>query len=143
MKLRNLFCAALAASALFFTGCVPEELRLNREPELETAIRIGALIPLTGANRQYGMKMLEGIRFAVDELNNSRGANGKPIELHTFDTTSTAEGAARAAESAAAAKVIGVIAGYDTTEVSAELPLLEKLHLPAVIPLATASSTMY
>ena len=138
MKLCKTFHAALAAAALFFSGCVPEELRLNRDPELETAIRIGALIPLTGANRQYGMKMLEGIRFAVNELNNSRGASGKPIELHTFDTTSTAEGAARAAESAAAAKVIGVIAGYDTTEVSAELPLLEKLHLPAVIPLATA-----
>ena len=138
MKLSKTCRAVLAASALLFSGCVPEELKLHREPELETTIRIGALVPLTGPNRQYGMKMLEGIRFAVDELNNGRGANGKPIELHTFDTTSTAEGAARAVESAAAANVVGLIAGYDTNEVSAELPLFEKLHLPAVIPLATA-----
>ena len=138
MKLCKIFHAALATAALFFSGCVPEELRLNRAPELETAIRIGALLPLSGANRQYGMKMLEGIRFAVDELNHGRGAKGKPIELQTFDTTSTPEGAARAVESAAAANVAGVIAGYDTTEVSAELPLFETLRLPAVIPLATA-----
>ena len=134
----KLFCAALAASALLFSGCVPEELKLHREPELETAIRIGAILPLTGANRQFGLKMLDGIRFAVDELNNGRGAHGKPIELYTFDTASTAAGAARAVESAAAANVYGVIAGYDTTEVSAELPLFERLRLPAVIPLATA-----
>ena len=134
----KLLCAAVAATTLFFTGCVPDELKLRCDPELDTTIRIGALLPLTGANRQFGMKMLEGIRFAVDELNHGRGANGKPIELQTFDTTSTPEGAARAVESAAAANVTGVIAGYDTTEVSAELPLFEKLHLPAVIPLATA-----
>ena len=138
MSLRKTFCAVLATSALIFSGCVPAELKLRRDLESETAIRIGALLPLTGANRQFGMKMLEGIRFAVDELNNGRGAGGKLIELQTFDTTSTAEGAARAAESAAAANVTGVIAGYNTTEVSAELPLLEKYHLPAVIPLATA-----
>ena len=134
----KLFCAALTASVLLFTGCVPEELKLRCDPEVDTTVRIGALVPLTGANRQYGMKMLNGIRFAVDELNNSRGANGKPIELMTFDTNSTAGGAARATEAAAAANVAGVIAGYDTTEVTAELPLFEKLRLAAVIPLATA-----
>ena len=137
MKTR--FFMVLTALALFLAGCVPEELKLRRgDLEEETVIRIGAVLPLTGANRRYGLKMLSGIRFAVDEINNSLGASGKPVELQTFDTGSTAEGAARAVESAAAANVIGIIAGYDTTEVSAQVPLFEKLRIPAVIPLATA-----
>ena len=122
---------------LLLTGCVPEELKLRCNPELDTTVKIGAVLPLTGSNQRYGLKMLDGLRFALEEVNNSRGLNGKPVELLTFDSNSSAEGAARAAESAAAANVTALIAGYDTNEVAAVVPLVEKLRLPTVIPLAT------
>lgn len=124
--------------SLFLTGCVPEELKLRRDLERDTSVKIGAVLPLTGSNRRYGLKMLDGLRFAQEEVNNNRGLNGKNVELLTFDSGSTSEGAARAMESAAAANVVAVIAGYDTNEVSAVIPLTEKLKIPAVIPLATS-----
>lgn len=127
----------LTVLMLTLTGCVPEELMLRRNPELDTSVKIGAILPLTGPNRRYGLKMLDGLRFALDEINNNRGLNGKPVELLTFDSNSSADGAARAVESAAAANVAALIAGYDTNEVSAIIPLVEKLRLPTVIPMAT------
>ena len=134
----KVFLLNLAVLALLLVGgCVPEELMLRRNLETETSVRVGAVLPLTGSNQRYGLKMLEGLRFALDEINSRRGLNGKPVELITFDSGSTAAGAARAVESAAAENVVALIAGYDTSEVSAILPLVEPLRLPAVIPMAT------
>ena len=134
----KIFLLNLAVLGMFLLGgCVPEELMLRRDLETETKVRIGAVLPLTGSNRRYGLKMLEGLQFALDEINSRRGLNGKPVELITFDSGSTAEGAARAVESAAAQNVVALIAGYDTNEVSAILPLVAPLRLPAVIPMAT------
>ncbi len=118
-------------------GCVPEELMLRRDLENDRTVKIGAVLPLTGSNQRYGLKMLEGLRFALDEVNSRRGLNGKPVELLTFDSASTAAGAARATESAAAKNVVALIAGYDTNEVSAILPKVDVLRLPTVIPMAT------
>ena len=125
------------SSLLLLPGCVPEELMLRRDLETERSVRIGAVLPLTGSNQRYGLKMLEGLRFALDEVNSRRGLNGKPVELITFDSASTAAGAARAVESAAAQNVVALIAGYDTNEVSAILPKVDGLRLPTVIPMAT------
>ncbi|MBQ6352299.1 MAG: ABC transporter substrate-binding protein [Lentisphaeria bacterium] len=131
LTLLSLLCLLLLA------GCVPEELRLRRNIETDRTVRIGAVLPLTGANQRYGLKMLEGLRFALDEENARRGLCGKTVELITFDSGSTAAGAARATESAAAQNVVALIAGYDTAEVSAILPKVETLRLPTVIPMAT------
>ena len=135
MKIRLLKILPLAA--LLLAGCVPEELRLRRDLENETSVTIGAILPLTGSNKRYGEKMLEGLNFALDEANSRRGLNGRPIKLVTFDSGSTASGAARAVEEAADRNVVAIIAGYDTNEVSAILPRVEALRLPTVIPMAT------
>ena len=74
-------------------GCVPEELMLRRDLEKDRTVKIGAVLPLTGSNQRYGLKMLEGLRFALDEVNSRRGLNGRPVELLTFDSASTAAGA--------------------------------------------------
>ena len=135
MKVRLLKVLPLAA--LLISGCVPEELRLRRDLEHETSVTIGAILPLTGHNKRYGGKMLEGLNFALEEANSRRGLNGHPIRLLTFDSGSSPAGAAAAVEKAAAQNVVALIAGYDTPEVSAILPRVEELRLPTVIPMAT------
>ena len=136
MKIR-LF-AILSLMVLFLaSGCVPEELRLRRDLENDTCVNIGAILPLTGSNKRYGDKMLEGLNFALEEANSRRGLNGLPIRLVVLDSGSTAEGAARAVQEAARQNVVAVIAGYDTNEVSAILPHVAELRLPTVIPMAT------
>ena len=136
MKIRLL--NLLVPAVLLFAGCVPESMRLRRPPENDRTVTIGAILPLTGHNKRYGEKMLEGLNFALEEANSRRGLNGRTLRLVTFDSGSTPEGAAAAVEEAARRNVIAVIAGYDTTEVSAILPRVEELRLPAVIPMATS-----
>ena len=136
MKIR-LFSILSAALLLFCAGCVPEELMLRRDLEKDTCVTIGAILPLTGSNRHYGDKMLEGINFALEETNSRRGLHGLPIRLVVLDSNSTAVGATRAVEKAAQENVAAIIAGYDTNEVSAILPHVERLRLPTVIPMAT------
>ena len=136
MKIR-LFALLSLATLFLASGCVPEELRLRRDLENDTCVNIAAILPLTGSNKRYGDKMLEGLNFALEEVNSRRGLGGLPVRLVVLDSGSTAEGAARAVQEAARQNVVAVIAGYDTNEVSAILPHVAELRLPTVIPMAT------
>ena len=136
MKIRP-FTVLSAALLMLVSGCVPEELLLRRDLEKDTSVTIAAILPLTGGNERYGKKMLEGLNFALEETNARRGLNGLPVRLVVLDSGSTPAGAARAVGEAADRNVAALIAGYDTTEVSAILPNVDKLRLPTVIPMAT------
>ena len=136
MKIR-LLTVLSSALLMLASGCVPEELLLRRDLEKDTAVAIAAILPLTGGNKRYGEKMLEGLNFALEETNSRRGLNGLPVRLVILDSGSTPLGAANAVEEAARQNVAALIAGYDTAEVSAILPNVEKLRLPTVIPMAT------
>lgn len=136
-NIRNLIAAFFGAVML--VGCVEPELMLRIRPEERSPIRIGAILPLSGENRDYGTRMLKGIRLAVDELNGGRGIAGRKIDLVVYDNASTREGAARATTSAAAEGAVALIAGYNTTEVGGIVPLAEPLRLPVIIPQATAN----
>ena len=139
-SLRTIRLTALLIGILgFIAGCVEPELMLRINPEETGPIRIGAIVPLSGDNRDYGTRMLRGIRLAVDELNAGRGINGRRIELLVYDNSSTREGAARMTRSAAAEGAVALIAGYNTTEVGGIVPLAEPLRLPVMIPQATAN----
>lgn len=136
MKIR-LLCILSSALLMLASGCVPEELRLRRDLEKDTCVNIAAILPITGSNKSYGAEMLEGLNFALDEVNSRRGLNGLPVRLIVLDSGSTAAGAAKAVDEAARRNAAGLIAGYDTNEVSAILPKVELLRLPTVIPMAT------
>ena len=122
------------------SGCVPPEMMLRNTPDSRGPVKIAAIVPLSGVNRPLGMQMLEGLNFAVDELNSQRGINGREVELLVFDNNSSREGAAQAVHSAVEAGAVGLIAGYDSNEVLGIVPLVSQLRLPTVIPLATIDS---
>ena len=139
MKALRILSASLFSAIFALTGCVEPELMLRLNPEETGAVRIGAVLPLSGANREYGTRMLKGIRLAVDELNAGRGIAGRKLELLVYDNCSTRDGAERATRSAAAEGAAALIAGYNTNEVDGIVPLVEPLRLPVMIPQATAN----
>lgn len=51
-------------------------------------IRIGVNLELSGSVAQYGQRHLEGLRMAIDEINNKGGVWGKKIELVVYDNKS-------------------------------------------------------
>lgn len=128
----------IAAILVLFCGCVPPELKLHYDPESPEAVRIGVLLPLSGIHAARGKMMLNGARFAVEELNSKRGHFGRQVDLIVMDTNSTAEGAAAAFESAVMADVVGIVGGYSSTEAISMVPLASKYRIPLVIPMATA-----
>ncbi len=129
----RLFPAVLAAG---FAGCgtpLPHPLL----PEETGPVRIGVVMPLSGHNREYGERTLNGIQLALEEVNNARGIDRRRVELEVRDNASSPEGASRALSELAASGVHGLILGYDTSEVGAVREEAGRLRIPAIVPLAT------
>ena len=122
---------------LLTAGCVPAGEVLRYEPGTGGMVRIGVLVPLTGKDAPHGKKMLNGARFAVDELNSRRGHFGRQVDLVVVDTGSTGAGAAKAFETAVSAGVVGVAGVYSTVEARAVAPLAMRFRVPLVLAMAT------
>lgn len=133
---RSLF---LGVFLLLLCGCVPAELMLRYDPESPGPVRIGVLLPLSGSDAERGRMMLNGARYAADDLNSHRGHFGRQVELVVIDTKGTAEGAAQAFRAAVAAGAVGVAGVYSTTEARAMAPLAQSLRIPTVIAMATGN----
>ena len=71
-------------------GCAELEVGtlLRNDPAASGPVKVGVIAPLSGVNRFYGERMLDGIQLAVEELNSSRGINGRKVELLVRDSRS-------------------------------------------------------
>ena len=84
---------ALAVALPLMSGCVPAPPPEVAPPEVEPEvappevepIKVGALIPVTGPYAADGLTMDEGIRLAVEEINEQGGLLGRPVEMVVFD----------------------------------------------------------
>ncbi len=56
----------------------------TRNPQEE--IKIGAVMPLTGPNAQWGIPPYRGIQLAIEEINSKGGINGKKLKLEIEDS---------------------------------------------------------
>ena len=109
----NLIAAAGTAIAALFCGCAETPLP-NRSVNPVDPIRIGAILPLSGDNRIYGLRLQDGIRFAAEEINAGVRLNGRPVELLIRDNRSNAAVSRQLFQELVAAGAEGIIAGYDS-----------------------------
>ena len=124
---------------LLLCGCVPAELMLRYDPESTGPVRIGLLLPLSGPDAERGRMMLNGARYAADDLNSHRGHFGRQVDLVVLDTRGTAAGAEQAFRTAVASGAVGVAGVYSTTEALAMAPLAKAFRIPTVIAMATGN----
>ena len=129
---------ALLWLTLLFSGCIAPGLFLSGSTGKDAVIKVAAILPMSGSSRVFAEQMVEGLKMAEYELNNNSATGRKSVQLKIFDSKGTAEGTAAAAAEAARWKAAGIIAGYNTDEVSAIIPYAEKYRMPVVIPLATS-----
>jgi branched-chain amino acid transport system substrate-binding protein len=54
-------------------------------------VRIGALLALTGSGANYGKSLQQGIELAKEEVNNTGGINGKPLQIIYEDSQGDAK----------------------------------------------------
>ncbi|MBQ9503202.1 MAG: ABC transporter substrate-binding protein [Lentisphaeria bacterium] len=123
-------------------GCASEEEMLGNSRRLDGPVIIGAVLPLTGKYQSHGRRMLNGIKFAEEELNNRRGISRRRVKVLPFDTGSDSRGAAEAFEAAVAAGANGIVTGHNTNEAEAVSPIAARCRIPTVISMATSDATV-
>lgn len=74
MKKRFFRFAILPLLAGILVGCAELNIgtALRNDPAAPGPVKIGVIAPLSGGNRFYGERMLDGVQLAVEELNNGR-----------------------------------------------------------------------
>ena len=87
-------------------------------------IRIGVLIPLTGATSQFGATMSQAAQIAAADINAAGGVRGRKIEVVIEDDQSNPEAAVRAARKLIDVdKVVAIGGSYASAVTSAIAPL--------------------
>src|SRR6266699_2614125 len=87
-------------------------------------IRIGLIIPLTGATSQFGATMSQVAKIAETEINSAGGVRGRPVQIVIEDDQSNPEAAVRAARKLIDVDTVVSIGGsYASAVTSAIAPL--------------------
>ena len=87
-------------------------------------IRLGAVVPLTGAGGPYGPPMAKAAKGVVDEVNAAGGINGRKIELIVEDDQTNPEAGVRAARKLIDVdKVVAIMGTWASSVTTAVAPL--------------------
>lgn len=128
----KLFTASLL-SVLLLSGCAAKG-----SADEGNTIKIGLNYELSGNVSTYGTSLVDGIEFAVKEINADGGVLGKQIELVKADNKSSGEEAANVSSRLATRdKVVAILGPATSGNVKSALPAAEENK----VPLISASST--
>jgi branched-chain amino acid transport system substrate-binding protein len=121
--LERLVIAGLAAIAI--TGCA-------RDAAAEDVIKVGLILPMTGAQQSTGRQIDAGVRLYVREHGNA--VAGKKIEIILKDDGAVPDATKRLAQELIVTEGIKVIAGFGVTpSAMAVAPLASESKIPAVV----------
>ena len=105
--------------------------------EAAERVKVAAIFSKTGKAALGNLPALNGIRFAVKEINQQGGLLGKQLELIEFDNHSTAIGSKLAAKKAVKANVIIVFGALWSSHSLAMAPILQAARIPMISPAST------
>src|SRR5919199_840312 len=127
----------LPAIVLFVAACSPAAGPTSQGATSATEIKIGAVLPLTGAFSASGNYFQQAYQLATDEVNGAGGLDvgGKklPISLKILDDGSDATKSRSLVEQLATQeKVDAFLGGYDTVLVQAQQGVPDQYKIPMV-----------
>ena len=140
----GLMTAALAACAGTTT---PEDdtTATDDTPEAATAtatgdaVKVGALMPMTGDLQAFGETSLNGVNLAIDQINAAGGVLGQPVELSVGDTQTAAQPSIDAAQKLVSienvAAIVGALSSGNT------IPVAESVTKSNEVPMLSPAST--
>ena len=82
-KIKNVGIVAMMVAV--FTAC---GAKANEGGQKDSEIKLGSTFPLTGQYSNYGISTVNGIKMAIDEINENGGIKGKKIVLDSMDAVS-------------------------------------------------------
>ena len=115
---------ACALTVSMLMGCGGKEESGGSGGDSGDTIKIGTLYPLTGDVASIGQNIMRGVEFAVDEINEKGGIDGKQIEIVQGDSAGdTKTGMAEAERLITQENVVAILGAYQSsvTEVVAQV----------------------
>jgi branched-chain amino acid transport system substrate-binding protein len=102
-------------------------------------IKVGVVLPLTGAQQKFGEIEHNSFRMGVEEINAAGGVNGRPIELVVADDRSKIDVGRSAAEKLIVQdKVIALTGGYSSDVTFAMAAVAQHRNVPFLITTGAA-----
>ncbi|WP_102345854.1 ABC transporter substrate-binding protein [Bacillus sp. Marseille-P3661] len=90
--MRKVYILLLLIFAIFASACSTQVSEDNQSSNSNNSnsnntenYQVGVVFPLSGNAAEHGIDMLNGLEYAVDEVNSSGGINGIPVELVVED----------------------------------------------------------
>ncbi len=105
----------------------------------QEALKIGALMPLTGSLQAFGETALNGIRLAVEEINAAGGVLGQPIALAVADDQGSPQAGVDAAQRLISVERSHAIIGAMSSGIT--IPVARSVTAPAQVPQISNAST--
>lgn len=103
------------------------------------AIKIGALMPMTGDLQAYGETSLNGVRLAADEINAAGGVMGRSLDVVVGDTQTAAQPSIDAAQKLVSVEgVVGLIGALSSGNT---IPVAQSVSSVNSIPQISPAST--
>lgn len=106
----------------------------------QETVKLGALIPVTGGLQSYGEGSLQGIRLAVQQVNEAGGVlDGRQVELIVGDTQTSPQPAVEAAQRLVSVEgVVGIVGALGSGNT---IPVAQTVAAPNKIPQISNAST--
>jgi len=128
MKTMKYFSHIMIIACLLLTGSFSEATE---------QVKIASIFAKSGRDSLGNKSTIEGIRFAVQELNQQGGLLGKQVEILEFDNQGTALHSKQAALKAVNAGVIAVFGANWSSNSFAMAPVLQAARIPMISPFST------
>ncbi len=137
-----LHLAALGLLCALVPGCKPKDGEggggTNGGAASGDTIRVGEYGSMTGQTSAFGKATDEGVKLAVEEINNKGGINGKKIEIvGPEDTASIQQQGEIAVKRLLEKKVVAVIGEVSSGISMAGGPVCQQAQIPMVSPSST------
>jgi branched-chain amino acid transport system substrate-binding protein len=132
-RIRPTAALVLAGLALVAAGCGG-----SSSDESSNTFRVGLEAPLSGEQSVLGKGMLRGAELAAEQLNAADGIQGKQVEVVPIDDAADPATGVKAAKSAIAEGLDGVVGPYNSGVGIETLPLYVKAGL---VPIRLTSDT--
>jgi branched-chain amino acid transport system substrate-binding protein len=123
--------------ALILMGCGggsdSESTSGQKSDKPHDVIKIGVLVPLSGANASSGVDLLNAAKLASDEINAAGGVLGRPVEIVPVDDGCDPQTATAAAQQLLGTGIVGVAGGYCSGAVIPETDVLHPKGIPYIV----------
>ncbi len=109
------------------------------QPAKAQEVKIGALMPMTGALGEYGESSLNGIKLAAEQINQAGGVLGGTLAVVVGDTQTNPQAGVLAAKQLVALSNVAGFVGALSSGVT--IPIAESVSSPEGIPQVSSAST--